>query len=118
MQLISCPSLVNLLKLDLPHSTIKLYPNPLLGFVGEQVHTRRYIDLPNTFGTSATYRTLTVRYILVEANTSYIVLIGRQTLNQLGIDVSTPHMTMKFSTENDSYYYENKPKDNLGMLRT
>jgi len=47
------------------------------------------------------YLTLTVCYILVEAETSYNVLIGQQTLNQLGAVVSTPHMAMKFPTSNE-----------------
>jgi len=54
------------------------------------------INLLTTFGTSATYRTLTVRYILVEADASYNILFGHWTLNQFH------DMAMKFSTENVS----------------
>ncbi|XP_020229965.1 uncharacterized protein LOC109810808 [Cajanus cajan] len=41
-------------------------------------------------------RRIMVCYLLVEANTSYNIIIRRTTLNQLGAVVSTPHLTMKF----------------------
>ncbi|XP_020211783.1 uncharacterized protein LOC109796527 [Cajanus cajan] len=41
-------------------------------------------------------RRILVKYLLVDAATSYNILIGRPTLNQLGAVVSTPHLTMKF----------------------
>ncbi|XP_020218715.1 uncharacterized protein LOC109801949 [Cajanus cajan] len=41
-----------------------------------------------------------VKYLLVEAYTSYNIIIGRPTLNQLGAVVSTSHLTMKFSRHN------------------
>jgi len=58
------------------------------------------MDLLTTFGVGQAYRTLTVRYILVDADTSYNVLIGRRTLNQLEAIVSTSHMAMKFPAPN------------------
>jgi len=50
--------------------------DPLLGFVGDHVHTRGYVGLLTTFGTSKAHRTLIDRYVLVEVNTSYNTLIG------------------------------------------
>jgi len=87
------------LKLNLPLEMVKSYPDPLVRFVGERVHTRGFMDLLTTFGSGRTHRTLTVRYLLVEANMSYNVLIGRSTLNTLGAIVYTPHMAMKFPSE-------------------
>ena len=43
-------------------------------------------------------RSFTIRYLIVEANTSYFALIDRKTLNELGAVVSTPHLKMKFPT--------------------
>lgn len=84
----------------MPTSIIKSYLDPLIGFVGERVHTRGYVDLLITFGNNKTYRKmLTVRYILIETDTSYNVLIARKTLNNVGVIVSTPHMAMKFPSE-------------------
>lgn len=39
-----------------------------------------------------------VRFLLVEADTSYNVLLGRPCLNAFGAIVSTPHLTMKYPT--------------------
>ena len=40
-----------------------------------------------------------MRYLLVEANTSYNVLLGRPCLNAFGAIVSTPHLAMKFPAD-------------------
>ena len=87
-------------KLKIPESSIQAYSEPLLGFARHKVHSRGFIDLLTTFGRGQAYRTLTARYILVDAETTYNVLIGRRTLNQLGAIVSTPHMAMKFPASN------------------
>ena len=71
---------------------------PLLGFARERVETRGYVDLMTTFGQGQLSRSFTIRYLLVDANTSYFALIGRKTLNELGAIVSTPYLTMKFPT--------------------
>jgi len=88
------------IKLKIPESAIQAYSEPLLGFTGQKVHFRGFIDLLTTFGRGQSYRTLTVRYILVDADTTYNVLIRQRTLNRLGAVVSTPHMAMKFPATN------------------
>ncbi|XP_020224305.1 uncharacterized protein LOC109806344 [Cajanus cajan] len=88
------------LRLDIPHSLIQPHIEPVVGFAGEQVHTRGYVDLLKTFGTPLDSWRIMVRYLLVEANTSYSIIIGRPTLNQLGDMVSTLHLTMKFPGSN------------------
>ena len=40
----------------------------------------------------------TIKYLIIEAITSYFDLIGRKTLYELGAIVSTPHLKMKFPT--------------------
>jgi len=37
-----------------------------------------------------------VRYLIVDAHTSYNMLLGRPSLNSLGAVVSTPHLALKF----------------------
>jgi len=41
-------------------------------------------------------KTIKIRYLLIDTNTSYNVLLGRPSLNLLGAIVSTPHLAMKF----------------------
>jgi len=43
-----------------------------------------------------------VRYILVEAKSSYNVIIDRRTLNKLKAAISTPHMAKKFLIEDSA----------------
>nr|KYP40659.1 hypothetical protein KK1_038013 [Cajanus cajan] len=84
------------LRLDVPHSLIQPHTEPLVGFAGRSVYTRGYVDLLTAFGAPPDSRRVMVRYLLVEADTSYNIIIGRPTMNQLGAVVSTPHLTMKF----------------------
>ena len=56
------------------------------------------MDLMTTFGQGQLSRSFTIRYLLVDADTSYFALIGKKTLNELGAIVSMPHLKMKFLT--------------------
>jgi len=83
--------------LQISESNIQHYEDQIVGFSGEWVSTRGYIDLYMKFGEGKIgSKTIQIRYLLVEANTSYNVLLGRPSLNQLGTIVSTPHLAMKF----------------------
>lgn len=77
-------------KLEIPEKLIKEYEDKLVSFAGEQVKTRGYIDLLTTFGDGRQSRTILVRYVIVETSTSYNILIGRPSLNELSAIVSTP----------------------------
>ena len=85
-------------RLEVSHDTVHPYVGPLLGFAGERVETRDYVDLMTTFDQGQLSRSFIIRYLLVDANRSYFALIGRKTLNELGAIVSTPHLKMKFPT--------------------
>jgi len=43
-------------------------------------------------------KTIKIKYLLVNANTSYNILLGRSSINCLKAIVSTPHLAMKFSS--------------------
>jgi len=84
-------------KLKIPEEDMQAYEDRIVGFSRERVDTRGYIDLYTKFVYTRTQtKTIKVRYLLVEANTSYNVLLGRQSLNTLGVIVSMPHLAMKF----------------------
>ena len=76
--------------------TIHPHVNPLLDFAGKKVENRDYVDLMTTFNQGKLSKSFTIRYLLVDANTSYFALIDKKTLNELRAIVSTPHLKMKF----------------------
>ncbi|XP_052734193.1 uncharacterized protein LOC108339372 [Vigna angularis] len=98
-------SLVNILywstfqKMDLSEDLIAPFNEQIVGFSGERVDTRGYLDLRTRLGTSREAPELRIRFLLVEANTSYNALLGRPCLNAFGAIVSTPHLAMKFPTD-------------------
>ena len=80
-------------KLQLPDTTID---EPIYGFYGEKFSTRDYINLHTVFRDGAQTKTVPIRFLIVDAPTSYNVLLGHPSLNTLGAVVSTPHLAMKF----------------------
>ena len=72
------------------------YNDHVVGFSGERVGMKGYIELYTTFGLEGASKTLKIRYLVINANTSYNTLLGRSSLNKLGAIVSTPHLAMKF----------------------
>ncbi|RDY01716.1 hypothetical protein CR513_14908, partial [Mucuna pruriens] len=79
---------------------ICLYHEQLINFSGECVDTCRYIDLLTTFDDPSVLRTISVCYLVIEAEMSYNVLINYSILNTLGTIVSTPHLIIKFPFSN------------------
>nr|KYP47653.1 Transposon Ty3-G Gag-Pol polyprotein [Cajanus cajan] len=76
------------------------YDDPLVGFAGERVSTKGYIKLFTRFCfDEQESREVQVKYIVVDASTSYNILLGRPSLNALGAIVSTPHLAMKFPSD-------------------
>jgi len=51
-----------------------------------------------TFNKYQLSKSFTVRYLIVDVDTSYFALISRKTLNELGAIISMPHLEMKFPT--------------------
>ena len=89
-------------KLRLSEAEIQQYSEPIMGFSRERVNTKGYIDLFTKFRAGRTTRTVKVRYLIVDAHTSYNIFLGRPLLNMLGAVVSTYHLAMKFlSTSGD-----------------
>nr|KYP43716.1 Retrovirus-related Pol polyprotein from transposon 17.6 [Cajanus cajan] len=82
--------------MKIPTDRLMPYAGTLVGFVGDQVTTRGYADLETTFGQGDHMKTITVRYLVVNAQSSYNILVGRPTLNKLGAVVSTPHLKLKY----------------------
>lgn len=86
-------------QMDLSDDLIVPFDKQIVGFAGERVDTRGYVDLHTRLGTGREGNERRVRYLLVDANTSYNVLLGRPCLNTFGVIVSTPHLTLKYPTK-------------------
>jgi len=59
------------------------------------VEIREYVELRTSFSDNIGTKTITIRYIVVNAFSAYNLLLGRPFLNRLGAIVSTVHMEMK-----------------------
>ena len=54
-----------------------------------------HIELRTTFTDGTTSRTVNIRYLVINAPSTYNILLGRATLNKIGAVASTMHMKMK-----------------------
>jgi len=86
-------------RMNLSEDLIVPYNEQIVDFSGKRVDTRGYLDLRTRIGSRKNDREVRVRYILVEANISYNVLLGRYCLNAFGTIVSTIHLAMKFPSD-------------------
>ncbi|WVY94664.1 hypothetical protein V8G54_033752 [Vigna mungo] len=74
------------------------------GFAGERVNTRGYVDMRTSLGVDKDAKELKVRSLLVDADTSYNVILGRPCLNAFGAIVSTPHLTLKYPLDDGRFH--------------
>jgi len=82
-------------KLQLSPNLLRPYTGCLYGFAGDQVEVRGYLELRTTFTDGTTSSTESIRYLVVNANSTYNILLGRPALNMLRAVASTRHMKMK-----------------------
>ena len=85
-------------KMRIPESEIQPYNEQIVGFSGERVETKEYIDLYTTFGEEdCLHKTINVRYLLVNAQTSYNILLGRPSINRLKSHCFHPTLSHEIS---------------------
>ncbi|XP_068475022.1 uncharacterized protein [Phaseolus vulgaris] len=82
-------------KLQLSPDLLRLYTGCLYGFADNPVEVRGYLELRTTFTDGVASRTKGIRYLVVNANSAYNILLGRPALNRLRAVSSTHHMKMK-----------------------
>jgi len=80
----------------IPIEEMTPYDDHIVGFSRERVGTKGYIELYTTFDLENASKTLKIRYLFIDANTSYNIMLIRLSLNKLGVIISTPHLAMKF----------------------
>lgn len=81
-------------QLGIPESQIEPFLEPLINFVGETTDTIGYAHLLTTFKDKKVSKSIMIKYLIANVCTSY------NALDELGAIISTPHLTMKFSSEN------------------
>ena len=72
----------------------------LRGFSGERVLPLVSTQLVLTLGDPPCQATTTSRFLIVDASSAYNMLLGRPSLNSIGVVPSAYHMVIKFPTEN------------------
>jgi len=82
-------------KLQLSLDLLRPHTGCLYGFAGTQVEVRDYLELRTTFTDGTASRTENIRYLVVNANSAYNILLGRPALNRLRGVWSTRHMKLK-----------------------
>jgi len=115
-------------KLQLFPDLLRPYTGCLYGFADNPVEVRGYLELRTTFTDGAASRTESIRYLVVNANSAYNILLGRPALNRLRAVSSTRHMRMKLpdlsgkviviksDLEEARKCYENSLKTKRGMV--
>ena len=85
--------------LQIPTDQLRPFDGVLVGFLGDQVEVKGYVDLRTTFRDKEDAKTIFIHYIVVNAPSSYNLLLGRSSINKLGAVVSTVHLKMKLPTD-------------------
>ena len=116
-------------KLHLSPDLLRPYTGCLYGFAVNPVEVRGYLELRTTFTDGAASRTKSIRYLVVNTNSAYNILLGRPALNRLRAVSSICHMKMKLpdlsgkviviksDQEEARRCYENSLKTKRGVLR-
>jgi hypothetical protein len=71
----------------------------LQGFAGQKMLPLGSIDLPVTLGSYPRQKVIMVKFLIIDRVSAYNAIIGRTALNYLKAVTSTPHLSMKFPTE-------------------
>ncbi|WVZ15676.1 hypothetical protein V8G54_013242 [Vigna mungo] len=94
-------------QMDIQDGIVMPFHEQILGFAGERVDTCGYVDLKVSLGVDRGAKEIKVRFLLVDADTSYNVLLGRSCLNAFGAIVSTPHLTLKYPADDGKIWTVN-----------
>jgi hypothetical protein len=83
-------------KMGLGSKDLIPHKGSLIGFTGDTITPKGYVDLKVCFRKKFDAKTIPVRFIVVDFPSAYNAIIGRPMLNSLGVIVSNIHLTMKY----------------------
>lgn len=87
-------------RLRLDPEDLKPLKGSLIGFYREQVQLKGYITLNTTFREKDQAKKINVQYLVIDAPSSYNIIIGRQAFNQLSSILLTMYLCMKYMFSN------------------
>ena len=85
-------------QLRLDPKCLQPFKSPLVSFSGDRIYPKGIISLRVTTGTHPAQITKQVDFLIVDCPSSYNVILGRPTLNQLKAANSTYCLKVKFPT--------------------
>ena len=85
-------------QLRLDPKCLQPFKSPLVSFSGDRIYPKGIISLRVTTGTHPAQITKQVDFLIVDCPSSYNVILGRPTLNQLKAANSTYGLKVKFPT--------------------
>jgi len=108
-------------KLRLSPDLLRPYTGCLYGFADNQVEVRGYLELRTTFTDGTASRTENIRYLVVNANSAYNILLGRPALNRLNMKMKLPDLSgevivIKSDQKEARKCYENSLKMKRGVF--
>ncbi|XP_075499305.1 uncharacterized protein LOC142537697 [Primulina tabacum] len=85
-----------LVQMDLHEYQLEAVETALFGFAGHAVYPEGEITLPLTLGTRDLRKTVMTTFTVVDAPSSYNIILGRPAMNEMRAVASTYHQKIKF----------------------
>ncbi|XP_073019430.1 uncharacterized protein [Primulina eburnea] len=85
-----------LIQMDLHEYQLEVVETALFGFAGQAVYPEGEIALPLTLGMGDLRKTVMTAFTVVDAPSSYNVILGRPAMNEMKAVASTYHQKIKF----------------------
>ena len=82
--------------MKISESNLNPYYGDLMAFSREQINVLGVIELWTTFRIEPNIKITNVRYLVIDSQAPYHMILGRPSLNTLGAIVSTLHLALKF----------------------
>ncbi|XP_072080921.1 uncharacterized protein [Arachis hypogaea] len=88
-------------KMKLSSNILQPYHGNLVGFLGERVPVLDSVWLQTTLGEQPLFKTQDIQYLVVDCFSPYNLILGRPFLNRFAAIVSTVHLCVKFSVQDN-----------------
>lgn len=90
------PILVFLLESLAPPNNIFVFYGSLVGLLGDHVKVKGHIVLETTYNMGSDSKMTEVNYLIIDASSTYNIILGRPIINVLGEILSTRYLILKY----------------------